>query len=114
MENKLVCGDYVPDGVGGILRQEQEGEILSRALFCLQCRRGSFAYLPELGSRLWQLRRHKGEDIAPLAAAYGAEAVLPLGLTVTNVQAAWLDGDLLQLDFALSGQDAEGTVEVTL
>ena len=50
MELKLVNGDYLPDGRGGL--QQAEEEILQRALSRLTARRGSFPFLPEFGSRL--------------------------------------------------------------
>lgn len=55
MELKLRNGDYVPDGVGGLKRVEGREALLQRVLFKLTARRGAFPFLPELGSRLWQL-----------------------------------------------------------
>ena len=52
MENLLRDGDYVPNGFGGFTRLYGTQEVLARALFRLTCRRGSFPFLPELGSRL--------------------------------------------------------------
>ena len=49
MELKLVNGDYLPDGRGGL--EQAEEEILQRALSRLTARRGSFPFLPEFGSR---------------------------------------------------------------
>ena len=66
MELKLVNGDYLPDGHGG-LRQAEE-EILQRALSRLTARRGSFPFLPEFGSRLCLLGA-----VAPLARETAAE-----------------------------------------
>ena len=48
-------GDYVPDGTGGLRRTGGQEALLERVLFRLTARRGSFPFLPELGSRLWQL-----------------------------------------------------------
>ena len=57
MENLLRDGDYVPNGFGGFTRLYGTQEVLARALFRLTCRRGSFPFLPELGSRLQELGR---------------------------------------------------------
>ena len=65
MELKLVNGDYLPDGRGGL---QQEEEILQRALSRLTARRGSFPFLPEFGSRLCLLGA-----VAPLARETAAE-----------------------------------------
>ena len=59
MENLLRDGDYVPNGFGGFTRLYGTQEVLARALFRLTCRRGSFPFLPELGSRLQELGREK-------------------------------------------------------
>ena len=59
MDNLLRDGDYVPKGFGGFTRLYGTQEILARALFRLTCRRGSFPFLPELGSRLQELGREK-------------------------------------------------------
>ena len=52
-------GDYVPDEMGGLRTVEGAEEVLQRVLFQLQARRGSFPFLPELGSRLYLLPREK-------------------------------------------------------
>ena len=50
-------GDYVPDGRGGFRSAEGGQEVLERVLWKLTVRRGSFPFLPELGSRLYLLGR---------------------------------------------------------
>lgn len=114
MENKLVSGDYVPDGAGGILRQHGKEALLSRALFCLTCRRGAFPFLPELGSRLWQLKEQKPASMAANAMSYAAEAVAPLGLTVTGVQITPMENRCIHLDVQLALQGDTAVLEVTL
>lgn len=52
-------GDYVPDGRGGFRSAEGGQEVLERVLWKLTVRRGSFPFLPELGSRLHLLGRWK-------------------------------------------------------
>ena len=59
MELKLRDGDYVPDGAGGFVRCAGAEGVLQRALFLLTCRRGAFALLPDVGSRLYTLAGEK-------------------------------------------------------
>ena len=67
MELKLRNKDYVPDGQGGFVRCLGWEGVLAEALFRLSCRRGSFPFLPELGSRLYLLGRadRRGAAICP-------------------------------------------------
>jgi phage gp46-like protein len=75
MEWKLIQGDYVPDGRGGLIDLGGGQEVLARVLYRLTARRGSFPFLPELGSRLYQLGREKPSERPALAAQYVAEAL---------------------------------------
>ena len=68
-------GDYVPDGQGGLRRAEGTDGLLQRVLFQLSARRGSFPFLPELGSRLYRLTQEKPGARAALARQYAAEAL---------------------------------------
>ena len=54
-EWKLKDGDFVPDGTGDFCRLEGSEAVLQRVLFKLTARRGSFPFLPELGSQLHRL-----------------------------------------------------------
>ena len=88
MELKLEQGDYVPDG--------------ARVLFRLTARRGQFPFLPELGSRLYQLGREKPSAREALALQYVTEAlaqekdlaVLRTALTQEGAGAAVLQVEL--------------------
>ena len=40
MERKLIEGDYVPDGAGGLKENDGAEEVLARVLFRLTARRG--------------------------------------------------------------------------
>ena len=62
METKLVNGDYVPDGLGGVERLSGADALLGRVLYRLTARRGQFPPLPELGSRLYLLGRETGAN----------------------------------------------------
>ena len=75
MERKLVNGDYVPDGKGGLAVLTGAEEVLQRALFRLPARRGALPFLPELGSRLYLLPREKPSARQALAVQYAAEAL---------------------------------------
>ncbi len=75
MERKLMEGDYVPDGAGGLTTLDGGQEVLARALFLLTARRGGLPFLPEMGSRLYQLGREKPAARQALVAQYVAEAL---------------------------------------
>ena len=75
MEWKLAGGDYVPDGMGGLTALSGSGEVLARVLYRLTARRGGLPFLPELGSRLYQLGRERPTARQALAAQYVAEAL---------------------------------------
>ena len=68
-------GDYVPDGTGGLRRTRGQEALLERVLFRLTARRGSFPFLPELGSRLWQLGQLPAVQRQSAAEQYVAEAL---------------------------------------
>ena len=86
MEMKLIDGDYVPDMWGGFERVVGERELLQRVLFKLQCRRGGFAPVPELGSRLYLLGREKKGDMSAAARQYIIEALSDEdGIEITGV-----------------------------
>lgn len=59
MELQLENRDYVPDGHGGVTGLRGMEALLARTLFRLTAHRGALPFLPELGSRLYQLRRAK-------------------------------------------------------
>lgn len=70
------AGDSVTSVSGG------EG-LVNEVLFRLTARRGSYPLMPELGSRLYLLRREKPSDWQSLACQYAAEALKELSdLTV--------------------------------
>lgn len=75
MERKLINGDYVPDGTGGLTALNGSEEVLARVLYRLTARRGALPFLPELGSRLYLLGREKPSLRQSLAAQYVAEAL---------------------------------------
>lgn len=85
MEPKLIEGDYVPDGLGGIVRCSGAEALLQRVLFRLSTRRGQFPFLPELGSRLYLLGRENSAQRLPAARQFVAEALAQEEVAVTDV-----------------------------
>ena len=75
MERKLINGEYVPNGAGGLTTLEGAQEVLARVLFRLTARRGGLPFRPNLGSRLYQVLREKPSARQALAAQYAAEAL---------------------------------------
>ena len=92
MELLLKNGDYVPDGKGGFLRGEGKTQLLQRVLWKLCARRGSFPFLPDLGSRLYTLFREKPSAWEGLARQYVAQALSDESeLTVCDVKLEQVD-----------------------
>ena len=109
-------GDYVPDGTGGLRRAEGQAALLERVLFRLTARRGTFPFLPELGSRLWQLGQLPAARRQSAAEQYVAEALAAEpGLTVEQVVLAESRGGRAQVTASLTwrGEALSVTVEVS-
>lgn len=95
MELYLKNGDYLPDGQGGFRRARGREELLQRVLWKLSVRRGSFPFLPELGSQLYRLVREKAADRDSLARQYVTQALSEeTELTVTGVETACQEDSL--------------------
>ena len=114
MENLCRNGDYVPDGFGGFVRLQGAQALLQRALFKLSCRRGSFPFLPELGSRLYALGREKPAASSDCARQYAAEALEGMGVAVTRVQVTSLTDGKARVTVQLRCEDETATLEVTV
>ena len=67
--------DYARDGNGGVTAVSGGKALLNEALFRLTARRGSFPFLPRLGSRMGELRREKPSDWDALARQFAVEAL---------------------------------------
>lgn len=78
-------GDYVPDGQGGFQRAEGAAQVLERVLWKLTVRRGSFPFLPELGSELYLLGQDKPGDREALAGQYVRQALADEDVSVKEV-----------------------------
>ena len=86
-ELKLLDGDYVPNGKGGLCGQTGSQAVLARVLYRLTARRGAMPFLPDMGSRLHLLLREKPSARQALAAQYVAEALEEeADLKVTGVE----------------------------
>lgn len=115
MELLLKDGDYVADGQGDFQTVDGSDEVLQRALFQLTARRGSFPFLPELGSRLYTLTREKPSVWKSLAESYAVEALAnESDLAVTGVEILSIDGDQITLKVNLewNGESLEGEVSL--
>ena len=86
MELKIRNGDYIADGIGGERRADGAEALLERALFRLSVRRGSFPFLPELGSELYRLGHEKPSARAVAGKLYtAAELAEETAQTVEDV-----------------------------
>ena len=106
MERKLSQGDYLPGAQGDFQLLDGAQALLQRVLFRLTARRGQFPFLPEMGSRLYQLcREGKPSARAALARQYAGQALeAEEGLAVTDVQWTPLDGNRAHLQVYLEWQ----------
>lgn len=106
-------GDYVPDGKGGFLKAEGSEELLERVLWKLSVRRGSFPFLPTLGSRLHLLCRAPAQERSALAEQYVREALADEDVTVTDVALSPEKGEaLLKVSLLHRGEKLTATVKV--
>lgn len=115
MELTVRNGDYLPDGRGGFRRAEGAEELLQRVLWKLTARRGSFPFLPNLGSRLYTLHREKPGDWTSLAERYVAEALADeseLSVTAVTVTPDGAGGAAVEVSMNYGGDVLSLTVEV--
>lgn len=94
--------DYAADGSGGVAVVRDGEALVGEVLFRLTARRGSFPFLPRLGSRMDQLRRAKPSDWESLALQYAVEALEGLdGVSVAGIRVSreqdglWAAAELL-------------------
>ena len=84
-EFQMTQGDFVPDGAGNFCRLDGGQALVQRVLFKLTARRGTFPFLPRLGSRLHKLGREKKSARQALCLQYVQEALEDEAVTVTGV-----------------------------
>lgn len=114
MENLLRDGDYVPNGFGGFTRLTGTQEQLARALFKLTCRRGALPFLPELGSRLYELGKEKPAGREALARQYCAQALSGMGLEIESVKVTELPQGHARVEVWMTAQQAQEVLEVEI
>lgn len=107
MEIKIHNGDYVPDGLGGVVRCQGADALLERVLFRLTARRGGLPFLPELGSRLYLLGREPAAQRLSAAKMYVTEALSGEDAAVTGVALAPEEQGRMRLTVTLEYQGTE-------
>jgi phage gp46-like protein len=114
VELKIVDGEYVAGDNGGVTGTSGSGAVLARVLFRLTARRGGMPFLPNLGSRLYQLRREKPSVRQALAAQYVAEALedeTDIKVTSVTLEEQGETGTLtVKMDWQGESLEAEVTV----
>jgi len=88
MEPLLINGDYVPDGLGGVVRCSGSDALLQRVLFRLSAHRGQFPLLPSLGSRLYLLSKEPQGQRLSAARQFAAEALADENISLTDLSLA--------------------------
>lgn len=114
MEAKLHNGDYIPDGLGGLVRCQGTEALLERVLFRLTARRGGLPLLPRLGSRLYLLSREPAAQRLSAARQYVAEALAEEAVTVKDVSLAPEGEGRVRAAVLLERQGAELTVSLLI
>ena len=114
MELKIVNGDYVPDGAGGVDRLSGGEEVLARVLFRLTARRGQFPPLPTLGSRLYLLGRERPADRLSAAWQYAAEALEDEDVRITDLVLSPAGDGRMDLTIWLDYQGTELSAALTV
>lgn len=110
MAIKLEQGDYALKGSAPVPLRGQDAAFAD-ALFRLQCRRGSFPFLPELGSRLWRIGLERRSDRDALARQFCAEALSGCAVQARDVSVRE-QGRALAVELTLTLGDAAMNVEV--
>jgi hypothetical protein len=108
-------GDYVSDGHGGFLTVTGKDALAQRVTLRLTARRGSFPFLENFGSRLWQLgtvpaARHQGAAEQYVAEALAEES----GLAVESVELTESGGTAAGLRVGLRYQGGDLTVRLSV
>lgn len=115
MELVVSDGDYRSDGNGALEMGKGSRAVLQQALWRLTVRRGSFPFLPELGSRLYLLPRVRREERAGAAKQYVEEALAgEPGLKVVDVTLTGSgEGTMdLTVEMEYGGEHITGRVQV--
>lgn len=114
MEPRIQNGDYIPDGLGGVVRSQGADALLERVLFRLTARRGGLSPLPQLGSRLYLLGREPAAQRLSAARQYVAEALAEEAVTVTDIALAPAEQDRTRLTVQLEYQGTDLSVSLVI
>ena len=114
MEPRIQNGDYIPDGLGGVVRSQGADALLERVLFRLPARRGGLPPLPQLGSRLYLLGREPATQRLSAARQYVAEALAEEAVTVTDIALAPAEQDRTRLTVQLEYQGTDLSVSLVI
>ena len=98
--------DYAADGNGGVAVIKDGEELIGEVLFRLTARRGSFPFLPELGSQMYRLRGEKPSAWNSLAQQYAVEALADLPDAIVTGAQVGQEGDRLTVAVELLWQGA--------
>ena len=109
MAIKMERGDYCVGPGGPVILRGADAQFAD-ALFRLQCVRGSFPFLPALGSRLWRLGLERRTDRPALARQFCAEALE--GSAVQSRDVTVREGEALTVELTLVLGEANVNVEV--
>jgi hypothetical protein len=113
MELKLEEKDYQAAERGGLETVSGAAALLQRVLLKLSARRGSFPFLPRLGSRLYLLGREPFDQRQGMAEAFVKEALADeSGLSVTGVTLSELEQGRMAVRVELEWQGT--ALELTL
>lgn len=114
METKLINGDYVANGLGGVVRCKGDEALLARVLYRLTARRGQFPPMPTLGSRLYLLGRESVAQRPSAARLYVAEALAEEDVNVTDVQLSPAGEGRMEVKVFLEYRGTDLTITLTI
>lgn len=114
MEARIENGDYIPDGLGGIVRCQGADALLERVLFRLTARRGQFPMLPRLGSRLYLLAGEPAAQRLSAARQYVAEALEAEEVTITDVRLTPAGEERIDIAVLLNYRGTDLSVAMTV
>ena len=106
--------DYVADGNGGVSVVQDGDELLAEVLFRLTARRESVPFLPQLGSRMYLLRRARPSEWESMALQFAVEALEELDDVVVTGAEVRREDDALWVNVGLLWQGARLSVTAQL
>lgn len=111
MELKLENGKYLAKTRGGLESVRGNEELIQRVEMKLRARRGSYALMPEFGSRLHTLASHKPSERQSAAEQFVAEALSDeKGLSVETLSLRTLEDDAIEVRLSLKKADSSFSI----